>query len=570
MDNYEIAKTFSLLGKLMDIHGENSFKAKSYSVAAFNIEKLTEELSEVPREKLFSFAGIGEAIGKKIIEILDTGNIEMLESLLAKTPEGILEMMRIKGIGPKKINVIWKEMGIENIGELLYACHENRLLLYKGFGEKTQNNVAASIQFYQDQQGNYLYAQLEKISGELFIFFEKAFGKGKVLSTGAFLRQEETIRELEYVVAASAEKIKEELSASDDLLFQEASNNIFTYKVSGGIKIKLHAATAKDIVSIAFANSGSEDFLGAMRSNFPGIPKSGSKDEQAIFDELKIQYIPPPLREFAYIVQRAKDFAIPGLIVPEDIKGIIHCHSNWSDGVNTIAQLADACIEKDLEYLVLSDHSKAAFYARGLTEDQVLTQHALIDELNNKYQRGNTISKSFKIFKSIESDILNDGALDYSDDVLSTFDLVIASVHSNLKMNEEKAMKRLLAVIENPYTIILGHMTGRLLLSRNGFPVDHKKIIDACAANHVVIELNAHPRRLDMKWQWIPYALSKGVLISIDPDAHSIEEFKNTRYGVLAAQKGMLTKESNLSSYSLPEFENFLTGVRKRKGLAGD
>ena len=203
-------------------------------------------------------------------------------------------------------------------------------------------------------------------------------------------------------------------------------------------------------------------------------------------------------------------------------------------------------MQKGLEYFVLSDHSKSAFYANGLTEERIRAQHAEIDELNVKLT-------PFKIFKSIESDILNDGSLDYSNDVLSSFDLVIASIHSNLKMKEDKAMMRLIKAIENPFTTILGHPTGRLLLSRNGYPVDHKKIIDACAANNVVIELNANPSRLDIDWRWIDYCLEKNVLISIDPDAHSIEGFNDTRYGVLAAQKAGVTRRNNLSSYSLDE-----------------
>ena len=232
----------------------------------------------------------------------------------------------------------------------------------------------------------------------------------------------------------------------------------------------------------------------------------------------------------------AKEHNIPEVIQPSDVKGIIHCHSNWSDGINSIEELADDCIKSRKEFLVISDHSKTANYANGLSEERIKAQHELIDSLNKKLA-------PFKIFKSIESDILNDGNLDYCDSVLSTFDLVIASVHSNLKMTEEKAMARLLKAIENPFTTILGHMTGRLLLSRKGYPVDHKKIIDACAANKVVIEINAHPRRLDMRWQWIEYALSKNVLLSIDPDAHSISEFANIKYGVLVAQKAMVTPQ---------------------------
>jgi DNA polymerase (family 10) len=215
--------------------------------------------------------------------------------------------------------------------------------------------------------------------------------------------------------------------------------------------------------------------------------------------------------------------------------------------------MARACIAKGYEYLVISDHSKSAFYANGLKEDRIQQQHQQVDELNQKLA-------PFTIFKSIESDILNDGALDYSDSILATFDLVIASVHSNLKMSEEKAMTRLLRAIDNPHTTILGHPTGRLLLSRPGYPVDHKKIIDACAANGTVIELNAHPRRLDMDWRWIGYAIEKGVLISIDPDAHSTDGIDVNRYGVLAAQKAGLTRAGNLSSYTLAQFREFLAG----------
>lgn len=252
---------------------------------------------------------------------------------------------------------------------------------------------------------------------------------------------------------------------------------------------------------------------------------------------------------------------MPQLIQPGDIKGIIHSHSNWSDGSNTIEEMAKAAIAQGLEYLVISDHSKSAFYAQGLSEERIGEQHKYIDELNAKL-------KGFTIFKSIECDILNDGSLDYSNNILSTFDLVIASVHSNLKMTGEKAMQRLLAAIENPYTTILGHMTGRLLLSRKGYPVDHQKIIDACAANDVVIELNAHPRRLDIDWRHIRYALEKNVLISIDPDAHFIEGFNDTRYGVLSAQKAMLTKEENLSSFGVKAFEQFLHNRKIKKGIA--
>jgi DNA polymerase (family X) len=556
MDNYQIAGLFSLFSKLMDIHGENNFKAKSYASVAFNIEKLPFQLSEIPKEKIFEIKGIGESSGKKIIEILETGSLKILQEMIEKTPNGVIEMLNIKGIGPKKISTIWKEMEIESIGELLYACKENRLKLYKGFGEKTQQNVIDTIGFYLSNKGSYLYPQVEAVEPQITAYLEKLFLPGNVFITGSFKRQLEIIDELEYVVISTNEAVKPKfLSANPPELLEENTNDLL-YKLLNGLKMRLYTGV-EAVEKRLFVTTGSKDFTDAFNTRFPDINYTGSikGDDTAIFEQANISYIPPCLRETTNIIDLARASALPRLIQPENIKGIIHSHSNWSDGSNTLEEMANAAKEQGFEYLVISDHSKSAFYAQGLSEEKISAQHQLIDELNNKIP-------GFKIFKSIESDILYDGSLDYSNAVLSTFDLVIASVHSILKMTEEKAMQRLITAIENPYTTILGHMTGRLLLSRKGYPVDHKKIVDACAANHVVIELNAHPSRLDIDWRYIDYALEKNVLISIDPDAHSIEGFKDTRYGVLSAQKAMVTKKNNLSSMGLEEFEAF---VQKRK-----
>jgi DNA polymerase (family 10) len=304
-----------------------------------------------------------------------------------------------------------------------------------------------------------------------------------------------------------------------------------------------------------FEKNCSAEFLEEWVIKFPFTETYTSEKE--IFETNKVAFIHPYLRETKEIIERAKQHDLPFIITDSDITAVIHSHSKWSDGVNSIEEMALAAKQKGLQYLVISDHSKTAFYANGLTEERLIAQHKEIDELNKKLA-------PFKIFKSIESDILNDGSLDYSNEVLATFDIVIASVHSNLKMKEDKAMMRLINAIENPFTNILGHPTGRLLLSRNGYPIDHKKVIDACAANNVVIELNAHPKRLDIDWRWIHYCLEKNVLISIDPDAHSIEGYKDIHYGVLAAQKAGVTKANNLSSYSLQQFEDFLV-LQQRK-----
>ena len=561
MDNYQIAEIFSLLSKLTDIHAENNFKAKSYAIAAFHIEKLPEQLSATPKEKIASIKGVGESSAKKIIEILETGSLKVLQELIEKTPIGVIEMLNIKGIGPKKISTIWKEMEIESIGELLYACKENRLKLYKGFGEKTQQNVIDTIEFYLSNQGSNLYPQVEAVEPQITTYLQKLFGTENVCLTGSFKRQLEIIDELEYVVKGSIEDIKPKfLTANPPELLEENADNLL-YKLLNGLKLRMYSAP-EAFEKKCFFTSGSPEFVNAFVFRFPGIEfsETSASADSAVFEKAGISYIPYCLRETPEIIKRAATAPLPRLIQPEEIKGIIHSHSNWSDGSNTLEEMVKAAKEQGYEYLVISDHSKSAFYANGLTEERIQAQHEQIEALNSKL-------KGFKIFKSIESDILYDGSLDYSNAVLATFDLVIASVHSILKMTEEKAMQRLITAIENPYTTILGHMTGRLLLSRKGYPVDHKKIIDACAANNVVIELNAHPSRLDIDWRHIDYALEKGVLISIDPDAHTIEGFKDTRYGVLAAQKALVTKEQNLSSMGLVEFENYIGKNKVVKGI---
>jgi len=557
MDNSAIADNFSLLAKLMDIHGENSFKTKSYSSAAFAIEKLPAELSSIAEDKIFSIKGIGEAIGKKIIEQLHTGELSLLNEYISKTPPGILEMLAIKGIGPKKISVIWKELEVESLGELLYACNENRLLLYKGFGEKTQQNIKEAIEFYLSNQGSYLFAQLEKFALDADAKIKAAFPLYQFELAGDFRRHIETIDKLEWVTTTTQKEITEFFIQQEYEIITEEDTHT-QVKGKENLLLIFYHSTKEKFYKTLFEKSCSPEFLVAWQNQFSFENNYASEEE--IFKHAGVDFIPPYLRETDKIILQAANHSLPTVIQTSDITSIIHSHSKWSDGNNTIEEMATAAIQKGFQYLVLSDHSKTAFYAQGLYEDKIIAQHKEIDELNKKLF-------PFKIFKSIESDILNDGNLDYTNEVLSTFDLVIASVHSNLKMKEEKAMMRLLNAIENPFTSILGHPTGRLLLSRNGYPIDHKKIVDACAANNVVIELNAHPKRLDFDWRWIDYCLEKNVLISIDPDAHSTEGYNDIRYGVLAAQKAGVTKEHNLSSFSLPAFEAFIKQQHQKRPL---
>lgn len=560
MDNYSISDNFSLLSKLMDIHGENSFKAKSFASAAFTIEKLPSPLKDIPRDEIFRIKGIGESTGKSILEMLDTQQCSLLNHYMEITPAGILEIMKIKGLGPKKIATIWKELEIESMGELLYACNENRLMLLKGFGAKTQESVRQNIEFYLSNRHRFLFAEVAATGQELEKQLQQLMAPAAVSLTGAFRRHSIIIDEIELLIAAPVDVVQQQLATLPGFSLTTANASDLVWQLNEKLKVITHCCDAANFAATLFNTTGSPAFIDKFNAAGGAAFLHNATTEEAIFSAAGMDYIPPFLREGINELTLARNHQLPETIVSSDIKGIIHSHSNWSDGESSLEEMATAAKAQGFEYLVISDHSRTAFYANGLQIERILAQHAEIDELNKKLA-------PFRIFKSIESDILNDGALDYPDEILAKFDLVIASVHSNLKMTEEKAMARLLKAIENPYTTILGHMTGRLLLSRNGYPVDHKAIIDACAANNVVIELNAHPRRLDIDWTWLHYALEKKVLISIDPDAHSIPGFQDIKYGTLAAQKGGITKANNLSSFTVDMLNNYLLQRKQQKNI---
>jgi DNA polymerase (family 10) len=538
MTNEQIADQFSVLSKLMDIHGQNEFKAKSYAAAAYSIEKLPVELSDIAPDKYAGYKGIGNSAAEKIHELFQYGEIKLLQQLLEATPQGVLDMLSVKGLGPKKIAVIWKEMGIESLGELLYACEENRLSAIKGFGDKTQQSIRENIAFYFQHRHQFLYADMEAYALAIDTKLSALLSDYQLALTGAFRRQMEIIEKLEWVTTADKNTLIKILDALAFELCDQSEQHI-SYKGAEGVVLYFHLTIPERFGSVLFQTSGSAHFL----SEWGSVADAAT--ETMLFAEKNIAFIP------AFYREQLTDAPLPDFIQTSSIKGIIHSHSKWSDGGHTLEEMAEACIRKGFEYLVISDHSKAAYYANGLNEDRIKAQHELIDELNERWP-------NFKIFKSIECDILGEGQLDYDEKTLESFDLVIASVHSNLKMSEEKAMMRLMRAIENPFTTILGHMTGRLLLSRKGYPVDHEAIISACAENDVVIELNAHPRRLDIDWRWIPSAIKQNVLLSINPDAHVLSGFDDIKYGVLVAQKAGLTAQHNLSSFSREEFEEYI------------
>jgi DNA polymerase (family 10) len=550
MHNYEIAEYFSLLAKLMDIHGENAFKIKSYSNAAYTLDRLNDPLEDMTLAQIASIRGIGEALAQKIVDLLATKKLQILEEYIQKTPSGILEMLKIKGLGPKKIITIWKELGIESIGELLYACEENRLINYKGFGAKTQQSIQDALNYYLQNQGSFLYQQVQETVAQIENALTLNFPTAQYQVSGYYKRQMETLDFLDIVSTTPLSDLKTWLQEKGFILAE--TPDYLSCKGPDNFELRWYMVDKDKFFIQDFILSCSPEFWAAWQilPNFDATKAFAS--ELAIFEQVAIPFIPAAQREEASIIQQASTKGLNKVIQASDIRGIIHSHSTWSDGLHTIEQMAVAAKAQGLEYLVISDHSKSAFYANGLQEDRIRAQHKEIDLLNKKLA-------PFVIFKSIESDILNDGSLDYPDEILDLFDLVIASVHSNLKMTEEKAMMRLMNAIENPYTSILGHATGRLLLSRKGYPINHEAIISACAEHNVVIELNAHPRRLDMDWRYIHQAMEQDVLISINPDAHAIDGFEDCAYGVLVAQKAGLTAAQNLSSFSLAEMMEFIS-----------
>ncbi len=549
MSNKEIANTFNELAKIMELHGENPFKIRSYQNAYLQLRKLEKPLADMSDEELEAIKGVGKAISSKVRELESTGQLETLNKYLHQTPPGIREMLGIKGFGPKKIAALWKQLGIESVGELLYACNENRLIELKGFGQKTQEDLRKKLEYFQQSKGKYHYAALEG-EAELLIGQLELRLPGAQLSLCGAIRRREIIIDGIDILIASADSIE---PAFDKNLLQliEKQGNTYLAKSANDTRVTLYHCSPRAFGSKLFRYTGSPAFLEAFVKQFvkqtAGIDFKGLAEESQVFDKAGMQAIPPELREDDRWLAQAEAGQLPELITKEDIKGVLHAHTTYSDGIHSLEEMAKQAHRLGYEYIGITDHSKSAFYANGLKEDRLLQQMQEIDALNEKMT-------PFRIFKGIESDILYDGSLDYSEEVLARFDFIIASVHSNLKMDESKATARLIAAIENPYTSILGHPTGRLLLSREGYPIDHSKVIDACAANGVAIELNANPYRLDLGWQWIGYAMQKGVRISINPDAHSREGILHIHFGLLAARKGGLTAAACLNSLSTEEF----------------
>ncbi len=561
MSNEAIVALFELTVKLLELHDENEFKIKNLSFAARALDKESADLMSLSLEQLSGLQSVGKSVAGKIDEMRKTGTSQELRDLLAKTPEGLLEMLQIKGIGPKKVRAIWQELSITDNRELLLACENGEVAKLKGFGDKIQATIKESILYAQSNTGKLRMEKGEELAQILFDMLERQFEQVEIV--GDIRRKNEIVHSIQLVVGHDKPwEVQQFINDSLDLQQDEKASSPFAWRgkfLEKEISVEIQICSPQQFVNQVFIYSSSEKHL-ATNNIYKQLSKQVFESEEAIYSSLNMPYIIPEMREGNFEFEWSKTHQIEELVTWDSLKGILHNHSTYSDGKHTLEVMADYCRELGFEYLGIADHSKTASYAKGLSEERIWEQHAEIEKLNQKYAL--TTDRPFKILKGIESDILGDGSLDYADDVLKSFDYIVASIHQNLKMNQEKAMSRIIGAIENPYTTILGHPTGRILLSRAGYPIDYQKVIDACAANGVVIEINASPYRLDLDWRWIQYALEKNVMLSINPDAHEKEGYFDMHYGVAVARKGGLLANMTFNSLGLGEMDKYLKAKR--------
>ncbi|MCP4440836.1 MAG: hypothetical protein GY810_18090 [Aureispira sp.] len=567
MTNKQIAQQFKSLAQLMELHEENSYKIRSYSSAYRIFRAATEPVYEMNLTQVKQLKGIGDAIGNKVQELRLNGEMKIMKGYLEKTPKGIVELLKIKGLGIGKIKTLWLQMGIQSPGELLYACNENRLITVKGFGTKTQSNIKQQLEYYFLSIDKFHYARLEEEAENIILDIQEVLDTELISLTGDIRRLMPVLTSIEILLGSNdVKKLEEE----DILTIEEEKNGIWKCKtIENDFPVIIYSCNPDYWGYQLLRTTGNETFLKDFFEVFypekidwkknPTPESLKGISEEELFEKADLPFIPAEIRDVHKILYKIKARSVPQLLEETDIKGVLHAHTTWSDGATSLEELATYVKSLGYEYLGLTDHSQAAFYANGLKADRVLEQFKEVDKLNEKLA-------PFKILKGIESDILHNGSLDYPEEILKQFDFIIASVHAHLRMDKHTATQRLITAIKNPYTTILGHPTGRLLLSRQGYPIDHEAVIDACAKHNVIIELNANPHRLDLDYTWIPYALEKGVKITINPDAHSLAGVHDIHFGVLAARKGMLTAAECPNTLSLEDFEALL--AKKKEAVS--
>jgi DNA polymerase (family 10) len=564
--NKDIINAIRTTAALLELHEESSLKIRSYQNAVFNLEKSSKDLTQLPFSELCNIKGVGKSIAENITEIQKNGSFDVLTDLLGKTPPGILELMGIKGLGAKKIRQLWKELCIENKEQLIEAVNNDKLVNLKGFGKKTQDNIKKSLTEEEANKGKLMYSQAEAFTAELLELIQKQLPQVLIAISGQVRRKLEVITEVQFL---ALEKDKKELIGflkNLGFLQEQSCSSPYNWRTKtkeNEVLVTFTFCKADEFQKTLFITTGSAEHLARQVGDISlrkFAETSHHQEEKEIYSSAELPFFFPELREGLDEFELSES-ELKNIITTKKLKGILHNHTTYSDGKNTVREMAEYCRDRGFEYLGINDHSKSAyFYANGMYEEQVKVQQKEIDQLNEELA-------PFRIFKGIEVDILQDGTLDYDNETLASFDFTVASIHSALNMDKIKATDRILKAISHPLTTILGHMTGRLFLRREGYPVDYPTIIEACAANNVIIELNANPRRLDMDWRWIRRAIERGVMISINPDAHLKEGLMDIYYGVCAARKAALPVEMTFNAKSTSEVEAFFK-LRQEKALA--
>ena len=555
------------IATLLELTGENPFKSRAYQNAARNLEKSEVDFDELVKEnRLTEIEGIGEAISKKLTELIQTGKLEYYEKLKDSVPPGHLEMLKIPGLGPKKIHALYEQLGVKDVGELEYACLENRLVDLKGFGEKTQDNILAGIAKLKVYKERRLYAEVAVEAEVLLEYLKRDKSILSISIAGSLRRGNETVKDIDILAASkNPEKLGGHFTSYERIETVTANGETkFSVVLKSGINADLRIVTSAEYPYALHHFTGSKEHNTAMRGRakdmglkmneyglFRGEKNIKCANEEELFATLKLQFIEPELRENMGEIQAAEKNELPKLVEEKDVRGIFHVHTNFSDGGETLENMARAAREMGLQYIGISDHSRSAYYAGGLQIEDIKKQHELIDKLNKKL-------KPFHIFKGIEADILPDGSLDYDEKTLARFDFVIAAVHSNFNMPAREMTARLKKALQNKYATMLAHPTGRLLLSREPYAVNLEEVIDTAAKFGKAVELNANAHRLDLDWRHCIYAKRKGVKIAINPDAHQIAGLRDVSFGVKIARKGWLSSEDCLNCMSLVRMKEYL------------
>ncbi|HEX6983708.1 MAG TPA: DNA polymerase/3'-5' exonuclease PolX [Balneolaceae bacterium] len=584
--NAEIAAKLREIYKLMQLAGENRFRAIAFDRAAQAVESLNDDIiTYIKNDKLTDIQGIGSSIADDIKSYAQTGTIAVLESLRGRIPPGIIKWLNISGLGPKNITKIHKELGISELEELREACLDGRVAGLPGLGEKSAEKILKSIEWMEQFDERCRLDEGLAVAEPIYHFLKNQEGVEAIEVAGSLRRSKETIGDVDILIGADETYITPLFDAfvKHDLVVEilgrgDTKSSIRTH---GGRQVDLRIVKPEQFPAALMYFTGSKEHNVKLRQrarerglslNEYGLFKlddEGDTDfhqpvdytsETDIYRKLDLHFVPPELREDRGEIEFFETNETMELVEEKDIRGVLHAHSTWSDGKFSIKQMAEACMERGYEYLGITDHSKTAAYAGGLSEDEVKQQWEEIDELNETFAAED---KNFHIFKGIESDILTDGSLDYDDDILQGFDFVIASVHSLLGLPRSQMMKRFQNAIQDPFTSMIGHPAGRLLLKRDGSDLDFNELIELAAEHRTAIEINANPYRLDLDWRHGNKAKEVGLMSSINPDAHSVNGIDTITYGVRIARKAKFEKERILNTKSREEFEKWLEESRR-------